>query len=138
MVAEVALELAGDRRHGERRELAAALGVEAVDRAEQRDARDLGQVVVGLGAALVAAGQAAGEREEPLEQFVARGEVAEAVVAAEQPLPGASACAVPAGARGPRTGTCRCPVWRWEPTSQGTSGNDRARRRGLGRCRELT
>jgi hypothetical protein len=110
VVAVVALELARDRRHRERRELAAALGVEAVDRAEQRDAGDLGQVVVGLGAALVAAGQAPGERQEALEQLVARGEVAEAVVAAEQPLDPARARLRRAGRRpgGPRRDVCCC------------------------------
>jgi hypothetical protein len=110
VVAVVALELAGDRRHGERRELAAALGVEAVDRAEQRDAGDLGEVVLRLGAALVAAGQAAGEREEALEQLVARGEVAEAVVAAEQPLHPARARQRRPGRRpgGPWRGGCCC------------------------------
>jgi len=86
VVAVVALQLAGDRRDGERRELAAALGVEAVDRAEQPDAGDLDEVVERLGAAVVAPGQAAGEREEALDELVAGGRVAEAGVAAEQAL----------------------------------------------------
>ena len=54
-VAEVALELAEDGRDREGGEGGAALGVEAVDRLDQADARDLDQVVVGLGSAGVAA-----------------------------------------------------------------------------------
>jgi len=86
VVAVVALQLAGDRGDGERRELAPALGVEAVDRAEQPDAGDLDEVVERLGAAVVAPREAAGERQEALDEFVAGGEVAEARVTAEQAL----------------------------------------------------
>jgi hypothetical protein len=86
VVAVVALQLAGDRGDGERRELAPALGVEAVDRAEQPDAGDLDEVVERLGAAVVAPGEAAGERQEALDELVAGGEVAEARVTAEQAL----------------------------------------------------
>src|SRR3954469_1681413 len=86
VVAVVALELADDRRDRVRGELAAALGVEALDGAQQADARDLDEVVERLGAAAVAAGEAAGERHEALDELVAGAEVAEACVPAEQAL----------------------------------------------------
>src|SRR3954471_3353280 len=60
LVAVVALELADDRRDRVRGELAAALGVEALDGAQQADARDLDEVVERLGAAAVAAGGGGG------------------------------------------------------------------------------
>ena len=49
-VAEVALELAGDGRRRERRELQPAIGLEPLDRLEQTDERDLAQVVGRLAA----------------------------------------------------------------------------------------
>jgi hypothetical protein len=82
----VALELADDRRHRVGREVAAAVGVEAVDRVDEADARDLDEVVERLGAAVVAAGEPAGERQEALDELIAGGDVAEAGVPAEQPL----------------------------------------------------
>ena len=66
LVAEVALELAEDRRHGERRERRLARRVEAVDRLEQAERGDLDQVVELLPAALVAAGELPRQREEAL------------------------------------------------------------------------
>src|SRR3954447_5908741 len=86
VVAVVALELADDRRDRVRGELAAALRVEALDGAQQADARDLDEVVERLRAAAVAAGEAAGERHEALDELVAGAEVAEARVPAEQAL----------------------------------------------------
>jgi hypothetical protein len=47
-VAEVPLELAGDGRRRERRELQPAIGLEPLDRLEEPDERDLAQVVRGL------------------------------------------------------------------------------------------
>ena len=46
VVAEVALELAHDRRHGKRGERQPAVGVVAVDRLDQRERRDLDEIVV--------------------------------------------------------------------------------------------
>ncbi len=47
-VAEVALDLAEDRRHGEAREGHVAVGVEAIDRLEQTERGDLFEIVEGL------------------------------------------------------------------------------------------
>jgi hypothetical protein len=47
-VPEVALELAHDRGHRERREREASIRVEALDRLDQPEAGDLHEVVVGL------------------------------------------------------------------------------------------
>jgi hypothetical protein len=66
----VALELAEDRRDGEGGEGGAARGVEAVDRLDQPDARDLDQVVVGLGAARVARREPAGKGHEALDELL--------------------------------------------------------------------
>ena len=85
LVAEVALELAEDRRDGERRERRLALGVEAIDRLEQPERRDLDQVVELLAAALVAPCELACERQEALHELLARGRVVLAVVADQQP-----------------------------------------------------
>ena len=85
LVAEVALELAEDRRDGERRERGLARGVEAVDRLQQAERGDLDQVVELLAAALVAARELARQRQEALDELLARGRIALAVVADEQP-----------------------------------------------------
>ena len=85
LVAEVALDLAEDRRHRERRERRLAGRVEAVDRLQQPERRDLDQVVELLAAALVAAGELARQRQEPRDERLARGGVALAVVAHQQP-----------------------------------------------------
>ena len=91
MVAEVALELAHDRRHGIRGEREPAVGVVAVDRLDQRERRDLDEIVV-LVAIAVAPREPLGQRQEPRHEFVAGVLVARAAVALEQPgvLPGAS------------------------------------------------
>ena len=75
-VAEVALELAEDRRHGVARERDLARGVEAVDRLDQAERGDLDEVVERLVGALVAAGELAGERQEALGELLARDGVA--------------------------------------------------------------
>ena len=67
----MALELAEDRGDGEGGDRGPPLGVEAVDRLHQADARDLDEVVVGLGAAGVARGEAAGEGHEAIDQLLA-------------------------------------------------------------------
>ena len=54
VIAEVAPQLAEDRRHGVGGERSSALGVEAVDRLHQPEVRDLDQVVDRLGLAPVA------------------------------------------------------------------------------------
>src|SRR3954468_15206919 len=63
-VAEVALEFAQDRGHGKARERGLAVRVEAVDGLQQAEARDLHQVVERLAAALIAACELAGKRQE--------------------------------------------------------------------------
>ena len=76
LVAEVALQLAQDRGRGVARELRAAPGLEAVDGLDQAEARDLHEVVERLVGVRVAQRQVAGERQEPLAELLARGEVA--------------------------------------------------------------
>ena len=83
MVAEVALELADDRRDGERGEREAAVGVEALDRLQQGERGDLLEIVE-LGLAVVAPSEVAAERQEALDQACACGGIALAQVAAEQ------------------------------------------------------
>ena len=70
-VAEVALDLAEDRRHRVARERDLALEVEAVDRLDQAERRDLEEVVEGLLGALVAARELARERQEALDEHLA-------------------------------------------------------------------
>ena len=70
-VAEMALQLPEDGGDGEGREGGAALGVEAVDRLDQSDARDLDQIVEWLNAR-VARGEASSERHEALDQLAHR------------------------------------------------------------------
>ena len=73
LVAEVALDLADDRRGGVGRELDAALEVEAVDRLDQADRADLDEVVVGLAAVAEPAGQVLDQGQVQLDQRVAGG-----------------------------------------------------------------
>ena len=68
-VAEVALDLADDRRHRVGRELHLPLGVEALDREEQADRADLDQVLLRLPATRVARGQALHQRHVPLDEL---------------------------------------------------------------------
>ena len=75
-VAEVAFELAEDRRRGEGGEGDAALGVEAVDRVDQAEAGDLEEVVEGLAGAAVAQRQPLGERQVAAHQLLADRRVA--------------------------------------------------------------
>ena len=85
--------------------------VEAVDRLQQAERRDLHEVVERLAAALVAAGELARERQEALDERVARGRIAALVVlhaAADDPR----ACArldprvTTAGLHGRAAGIC--------------------------------
>ena len=75
-VAEVAAQLAEDRRHGVGREREPALGVPAVDGLDEADGRDLDQVVERLARAPVAQRERAGERHVALDQLLARALVA--------------------------------------------------------------
>jgi hypothetical protein len=93
VVAEVALELAEHRRHRVRREGGLATGVEAVDRLDQAQGRHLHEVVERLVGAPVAPRHAPGQRKQALDERLAGGLVAVAVVADQQP-------AVLLGARG--------------------------------------
>ena len=79
-VAEVALDLADDRRHGVRLERHAAVEVEAVDRLDQPDRADLDQVVERFALAGIAAGDRPHERHVLFDQLVARPLVAFLVV----------------------------------------------------------
>ena len=70
-VAVVALERTGDGRHRVGAERHVARGIEALDGLDERQAGDLLEVLERLGAAPVAASQAARQRQEPLDQRVA-------------------------------------------------------------------
>jgi hypothetical protein len=67
----VTLELAEDRRDGVRAEGDLAGGIEAVDRLDQAERRDLDEVVEGLVGALVTTGELTRERQEALGELVA-------------------------------------------------------------------
>ena len=95
VVAEVALELAEHRRHGVGGERGLARGVEAVDRLDQPERGDLDEVVERLVGAPVAPRHPPGQREQALDQLLAGGLVAVAVVADEQP-PVLGGAAIPA------------------------------------------
>src|SRR5215212_5314907 len=84
VVAEVALELAQHRRHRVRGERRLARRVEAVDRLDEAEGRHLHEVVERLVGAAVAPGHPAGEREKALDEPLARGLIAVAVIADEQ------------------------------------------------------
>ena len=71
LVAEVALELAEDGRHGKRRESNPKIGIEAVYGLDQGETCDLKQVVERLRRTRVAAGKLAGQREMPANQLIA-------------------------------------------------------------------
>ena len=83
-VPEVALDLADDRRHGERRERGLARRVEAIDRLDQAERRHLDQVLERLAAVPVPTRQRMGERQEPHDELIPRGPVPFAVVAHEK------------------------------------------------------
>ncbi len=85
-VAKVALELAEDRRRRVAREGVAQRRVEALDRLDQPQARDLVEVLGRLGAAGVAVGEAAGERHEAVDELFADRGAPLTVVALEQLL----------------------------------------------------
>ena len=85
-VAHVALELAHDCRDRVGREAASTSGIEAVDGLDEREARDLLEVLTRLGRIAVAAREAASERQMALDQFVSRG------VAAARAKLGESGC----------------------------------------------
>ena len=72
------------RRHRKRAERHRTLRVEALDRLEQPQRRDLREVIQRLAAALVAARQRTRQRQEPFGQLGARGGVPGALVALEQ------------------------------------------------------
>ena len=83
LVAEIALDLADDRRRRVRRELDAALEIEAVDRLEQADRSDLDQIVERLAAVGELDREIAHEIEVRDDEFVA------------QPLVSSSVCPAP-------------------------------------------
>ena len=78
------LELAHDRRDRIGGELRAALQVEAVDRLDQADRRDLDEVLELLAAPGVAPRERLGERKVVLDQPLAGSEVTTLVVGAQE------------------------------------------------------
>ena len=83
-VAEVSAELAGHGRSGERGERHAELGVEALDRFEDPESRDLDEVVHRLATTAEPHRLAAGEVEVLLDQAVADRPVTGSAVLAEE------------------------------------------------------
>ena len=84
LVAEVALELAQDRRRRKGRERDAAIGIEAVDRLQQPERRDLDEIL-GLRVVMpVALGEVPGERQELGRQRVACRDITMVAIALEQ------------------------------------------------------
>ena len=71
MIAEVLAELAEDRRHRERAEPRAHVGIEAVDRVQQPDAGDLLEVLDRLSGVPVAVGEGAREGQVTPDGFLA-------------------------------------------------------------------
>src|SRR3954469_938519 len=84
-VAEVALELPQDGGHGVAREGVAAASVEAVNRLQQREARNLDKVIERLPRMFITTRQAVGEREKSLDELFSRGDVS-VLEACEEPL----------------------------------------------------
>src|SRR5947207_8776423 len=86
LVAEVPFDLADDVRRGVRRQLDAAVEVEAVDRLDQADGADLDEILELLAAVRITARERADEGHVLLDQLLPRREVALLVVAAEEGL----------------------------------------------------
>src|SRR5439155_8210624 len=82
-VPEVPLQLAEDRRGGERRELEPPIGIETLDRLEQAHQRHLNEVVAWLAAIREAAGEEVRQRGVLLDELVAHAPVAGAAIDAE-------------------------------------------------------
>jgi hypothetical protein len=80
----VALDLARDVRGGEGGELDAALDVEAVDGLDEADGADLHEIVEGLAAVRVAAGDVPHERHHALDEHAAGFKVAVSVIQLEE------------------------------------------------------
>jgi len=90
LVAEVALQLAEDRRRGVAGKAGTTARLVAVDRLQEPDVGDLDQILDRLVRVRVAQRQVAGEREEPLDQLPPSGQVARPGVADEELLFGAA------------------------------------------------
>ena len=84
VVAEVALELAEHGRHRVGRERGLARGIEAIDRLDQAERRDLDEVVERLVGAPVPARHSARQRQQPLDELFACGLITVPVVADEE------------------------------------------------------
>jgi hypothetical protein len=98
-VAEMALQLAEDGRRGEGGEGDAALGVEAVDRVHQPQARHLEKVVEGLVRAAVALGEAFREGQVAPHELLARRGVARPDEVVPEPLLAGEVLLRPGGQR---------------------------------------
>ena len=114
-VAEVALDLAEDRRDGVAGERDLALEVEAVDRLDEAQRGDLQEVVERLLRALVAARELARERQEALDERLAVDRVA-AVAGSARTAPGPPA---PGSAREPGRTWARARPSQPRPASRG-------------------
>jgi hypothetical protein len=83
-VAEVALDLTGDRRHGVGGERHAACRIEAIDGVDEADGGNLQQVLERVASRREAQRDAARERQEALDELLPGDRVARAVVALEE------------------------------------------------------
>ena len=86
VIAQVALELAGDRRNGEGGERRASVGFESIDRLHEADEGDLLEVLERFAPPLEATRKATRQRHPALHERVARLFVAALLVAAEKSL----------------------------------------------------
>ena len=79
----MAPELAENRRGRERAERWAPVGIEALDRLQQSDGRDLDEVLVGDSAVAVAVREMVGNAEVLFDEIVAEGAIPSALVREE-------------------------------------------------------
>jgi len=100
-IPEISLELAKDRRHGERGERRPTAGVESVHRLDEAETGDLEQIIEGLASTVVASGQLARQRQEAPNQLVSGPAVLALMPAGEEYL-----VADARGAVGFRPGCC--------------------------------
>src|SRR3954468_6283078 len=108
LVAEVPFDLADDVRRRVRRQLDAAVEIEAVDRLDQPDRADLNEILELLAAVRVPPRERAYERHVLLDQLLARGDVALLVIAPEElAVVTRHAAPPPRASAAPPNGRCR-------------------------------
>src|SRR5436190_8971636 len=76
-VAEMALQLAGDRYRREGRELDPTVRIESIDRIQQAEVGDLDEIVEGFSASREPSGEVTGERQEALDELLSSSGIGE-------------------------------------------------------------